>query len=124
MRVLLVHGSPRKINEYLLPDRADELLARLAAAAEADVVCVGHVHVPYHRLVPVPDGAVHYISTGSVGKPKDGDPRACWVELLIGPADEVLRTRVRCPAAPASPTRSSAPSSTASTTTSTLSSTR
>lgn len=89
VRVLLAHGSPRKVNEYLLPDRADALLVRLAAAADADVVCVGHVHVPYHRLVPVPDGTVHYVSTGSVGKPKDGDPRACWIELLIGAADEV-----------------------------------
>jgi predicted phosphodiesterase len=90
VRVLLAHGSPRKINEYLLPNRADALLARLAAAADADVVCVGHVHVPYHRLVPIENGTVHYVSSGSAGKPKDGDPRACWVELLIGDADEVL----------------------------------
>jgi len=90
VRVLLAHGSPRKINEYLLPDRTDKLLARLAAAADADVVCVGHVHLPYHRLVPVENGTVHYVSAGSAGKPKDGDPRAGWVELLIGDADEVL----------------------------------
>ncbi|HEY5549097.1 MAG TPA: metallophosphoesterase family protein [Coriobacteriia bacterium] len=88
-RVLLAHGSPRKINEYLLPDRSDEQLARLAAAAGADVVCVGHIHIPYHRLVPGADGPVHYISSGSVGKPKDGDPRACWVELLVGSAEDV-----------------------------------
>ena len=91
LRVLLAHGSPRRINEYLLPDRTDELLARLAAETGADVVCVGHVHVPYHRVLAGAGGApVHYISAGSVGKPKDGDPRACWVELLIGDADEVL----------------------------------
>jgi len=88
-RILLAHGSPRKINEYLLPDRSDEQLARLAAAAGADVVCVGHIHIPYHRLVPGADGPVHYVSSGSVGKPKDGDPRACWVELLIGRAEDV-----------------------------------
>jgi predicted phosphodiesterase len=89
VRVLLTHGSPRKINEYLLPDRSDEQLARLAAAAEADVVCVGHIHIPYHRTLLGAEGAVHYISSGSVGKPKDGDPRACWVELLIGSAEHV-----------------------------------
>ena len=88
-RILLAHGSPRKINEYLLPDRSDEQLARLAAAAGADVVCVGHIHIPYHRLVPGADGPIHYISSGSVGKPKDGDPRACWVELLVGSAGSV-----------------------------------
>ncbi len=89
VRVLLAHGSPRKNNEYLLPDRSDEQLARLAEAAAADVVCVGHVHVPYHRALAGAHGTVHYVSAGSVGKPKDGDPRACWIELTIGPYDEV-----------------------------------
>ena len=89
VRVLLAHGSPRKINEYLLPDRTDELLARLAHDADVDVVCVGHVHIPYHRTLPGADGVIHYVSSGSVGKPKDGDPRACWAELLIGDAGEV-----------------------------------
>lgn len=89
-RILLAHGSPRKINEYLLPDRQDAQLIRLAEQAGADVVCVGHVHIPYHRSMTAPDGrAVHYVSTGSVGKPKDGDPRACWVEVLLGGRDEM-----------------------------------
>jgi len=90
VRVLLAHGSPRKINEYLLPDRTDEQLARLAGQAKADVVCVGHVHIPYHRAMKDPDGvSVHYISSASVGKPKDGDSRAGWVEVVIGEASEV-----------------------------------
>lgn len=90
VRVLLAHGSPRKVNEYLLPDRADDQLARLAHDAYADVICVGHVHVPYHRsLRGNGSSPVHYVSAGSVGKPKDGDPRACWAELMIGGADEV-----------------------------------
>ena len=85
VRVLLAHGSPRKINEYLLLDREDEQLARLADQAEADVVCVGHVHIPYHRMMTASDSrVVHYVSSGSVGKPKDGDPRAGWAELLLG----------------------------------------
>ncbi len=90
VRVLLAHGSPRKINEYLLLDREDKQLARLADQAEADVVCIGHVHIPYHRNLTAVDGrCVHYVSSGSVGKPKDGDPRAGWVELLLGPEDAV-----------------------------------
>ena len=90
VRVLLAHGSPRKINEYLLLDREDKQLARLADQAEADVVCVGHVHIPYHRTMTAVDGrCVHYVSSGSVGKPKDGDPRAGWVELRTGPEDVV-----------------------------------
>ncbi len=85
-RVLLAHGSPRKINEYLMPDRTDEFLARLADAASADIVCVGHVHLPYRRIVTGRDGrAIHYVSVPSVGKPKDGDARAGWTELLLEP---------------------------------------
>ncbi len=87
VRVLLTHGSPRKINEYLLLDRPDHNLAKLAEIADAEVICLGHVHIPYHRVVELASGRVaHFISSGSVGKPKDGDPRACWVEVLIGPA--------------------------------------
>lgn len=89
-RILLCHGSPRRINEYLMPDRPDDNLAKLADLGRADVVCVGHVHVPYHRVLTAPDGrAVHYVSDGSVGKPKDGDPRACWAGLVLGTEAEV-----------------------------------
>lgn len=94
-RILLAHGSPRRINEYLLPDRTDAQLARLAEDAGADVVCVGHVHIPYHRVLTGVDGsAIHYVSSGSVGKPKDDDPRACWVEVVLGTKAEVNAT---CP---------------------------
>lgn len=89
VRVLLCHGSPRKNNEYLLPDRTDEQLLRLARQAEADVVCVGHTHGAYHRRIDDEGGAVHYLNSGSVGKPKDGDPRAGWLEVAIGTEDEV-----------------------------------
>jgi predicted phosphodiesterase len=95
VRVLLTHGSPRKVNEYLLPDRTDAQLARLADAAEADVVCIGHIHIPYHRVMTAADGrTVHYVSSGSVGKPKDGDPRAGWVEIVLGSEADV---RAACP---------------------------
>jgi len=90
LRVLLAHGSPRKINEYLLPDRTDEQLIRLAEQADADLVCVGHIHVLYHRAMTAADGCrIHYVSSGSVGKPKDGDLRAGWVEVVVSSADEV-----------------------------------
>lgn len=92
-RVLLAHGSPRRNNEYLLPDRSDEQLARLADDAEADVVCIGHIHVPYHRALTAGDGrTVHYVSSGSVGKPKDGDARAGWVELMMGSREPVVES--------------------------------
>ncbi|HSK48453.1 MAG TPA: metallophosphoesterase family protein, partial [Coriobacteriia bacterium] len=92
VRVLLSHGSPRRINEYLMLDRPDWHLARLAEEADADVICFGHVHIPYHRAVRLESGrTAHFVSDGSVGKPKDGDPRACWAEVVIGSAEEVER---------------------------------
>lgn len=78
-RILLVHGSPRRINEYLFEDRPLSSFERLAAGSDADVVVFGHTHVPYIKRV----GGVLFVNAGSVGKPKDGDPRACYVILDV-----------------------------------------
>ena len=77
-RILLVHGSPRKINEYLYEDRPDATMERLLDMAEADVLVCGHTHIPYHRILP---SGRHVVNAGSVGKPKDGNPQACYVVL-------------------------------------------
>ncbi len=74
LRFLLVHGSPRRINEYLYEDRAESSFARIAAGADADVIVCGHTHRPYDKTV----AGVRFINVGSAGKPKDGDPRGCW----------------------------------------------
>jgi putative phosphoesterase len=76
-RVLLVHGSPRKMNEYLFEDRPLSSFQRLAASSDADVIVFGHTHKPYVKDV---DG-VRFVNVGSVGKPKDGDWRACYAML-------------------------------------------
>jgi predicted phosphodiesterase len=78
LRVMLVHGSPRRVNEYLFADRPDRSLERLLDTVEADVMVCGHTHLPYHRVLP---SGRHVVNAGSVGKPKDGDPRACYVTL-------------------------------------------
>ena len=81
-RMLLVHGSPRKMNEYLFEDRPISSFQRLAASSDADVIVFGHTHKPYVKDV----GGVWFINDGSVGKPKDGDPRACYLLLEDGRA--------------------------------------
>lgn len=87
LNVLLVHGSPRKINEYLFEDRDEKSLMRIMEQADADVMCFGHTHQPYHRILPtVATEDNHYrhaVNIGSVGKPKDKDPRGCYVLLHI-----------------------------------------
>src|SRR5687767_10962062 len=78
LHVLLVHGSPRKINEYLFADRPAATLERLLDLANADVLVCGHTHFPYHRILP---SGRHVVNAGSVGKPKDGNPQACYLVL-------------------------------------------
>ena len=78
LRVLLVHGSPRRVNEYLYEDRPAAGLERIMDAAGADVLVCGHTHLPYYRVLT---SGRHVVNAGSVGKPKDGDPRACYVVL-------------------------------------------
>jgi putative phosphoesterase len=76
-RVRLVHGSPRKVNEYLLEDRAASTFERIAQLADCDLLLFGHTHKPWIRQY----GGVLFINCGSVGKPKDGDPRGSFVVL-------------------------------------------
>lgn len=77
--LLLVHGSPRRINEYLFEDRDEKSMLRIMTEANADIMCFGHTHKPYHRII---EGR-HAINIGSVGKPKDGNPQGCYVMLTI-----------------------------------------
>ncbi len=76
-RVLLVHGSPRRINEYLFEDRPVSSFQRLAASSNADIVVFGHTHKPYTKWVD----DVLFVNAGSVGKPKDGNWHACYIIL-------------------------------------------
>lgn len=85
LQLLLVHGSPRRINEYLFEDREEKSLLRILENADADILCFGHTHKPYHRVLPAGDAVAphfrHAVNIGSVGKPKDGDPRGCYALL-------------------------------------------
>ncbi|WP_165234582.1 metallophosphoesterase family protein [Aquisphaera insulae] len=70
---LLVHATPRDpLDEYLLKD--PEVWARRLADTEADIVCVGHSHLQFNLQV----GRTVVLNPGSVGLPRDGDPRAAY----------------------------------------------
>lgn len=80
--IRLLHGNQTLNTVYLTEDRSDDLLASMAGslgAREGDVICFGHTHKPWQRVV----GGVHFVNTGSVGRPKDGDSRAGYVLLLV-----------------------------------------
>lgn len=88
--ILLVHGSPRKINEYVYEDRLPASLEHIARSAEADVLVFGHTHLPYTKEV----AGVLLVNDGSVGKPKDGDARAGYIILEVGEEVKVEFRRV------------------------------
>ena len=87
LNVLFVHGSPRRINEYLFEDRAEKSMVRIMEQADADVMCFGHTHKPYHRILKTENEDQecfrHAINIGSVGKPKDKDNRGGYLILNI-----------------------------------------
>ena len=94
IQMLLVHGSPRKINEYLFEDREEKSMLRIMEQANADILCFGHTHKPYHRILNSGiDGQNHFrhaINIGSVGKPKDSNPQGGYVMLTINDNSSVL----------------------------------
>lgn len=92
-RIVLVHGTPVLNTVYWTEDRTDDFCLRMAAHASlraGDVIAFGHTHLPWHRVV---DG-IHFVNTGSVGRPKDGDPRAGYALLDVGAEVRVVHVRV------------------------------
>lgn len=91
--VILVHGTPTLNTVYWTEDRPDSFCTKMAEQAGArpgDVLCFGHTHKPWHREVE----GIHFVNTGSVGRPKDGDWRAGYVLLDVaegGPRVELVR---------------------------------
>lgn len=90
--ILLAHGSPASISEHLGPDTPDERLHELADISKADIVVIGHSHLPFARKV----NGTWFINTGSVGRPDDGDPRACYA-ILEMTTDRFAVTHFRVP---------------------------
>lgn len=81
----LVHATPRDpLDEYAAGD--PEQWAKRLEQVDADVVCVGHTHVPYVLEI---NGKV-LVNPGSVGLPRDGDPRGAYA-IIEGKKVELKR---------------------------------
>lgn len=93
-KILLVHGSPRKINEYLFENRPQPSLLRLFEHEMADVIICGHTHLPYVKKMA--GEKFMLINSGSAGKPRDGDPRAGYV-MVNFESDRVKAEIIRVP---------------------------
>jgi len=91
-RLILIHGNPVLNTVYWTEERPDAFcmeMSRVLGAKAGDVIAFGHTHLPWHRTV---DG-IHFVNAGSVGRPKDGDPRAGYAIVEFG--DDVTVEFVR-----------------------------
>lgn len=93
-RLILVHGNPVLNTVYWTEDRSDAFCLKMAGqlgAKAGDAVAFGHTHKPWHRTVE----GIHFINTGSVGRPKDGDWRAGYATVgMDGDTVDVAFVRV------------------------------
>jgi predicted phosphodiesterase len=89
-KVTLFHATPSKNNLYWYEDRPEKFFAEMAGKVNADILIYGHTHKPYRKDI---ENKI-FINAGSVGRPKDGDPRACatLIDITAGTVNiEFLR---------------------------------
>jgi predicted phosphodiesterase len=85
----LVHGNQALNTVYVDEDRSDDFLGKMAGSLGArggDVIAFGHTHKPWHRVV----GGIHFVNTGSVGRPKDGDWRSGYATMEFIAAEPTI----------------------------------
>lgn len=87
LSLIMVHGSPKEIDEYLYPDSKEVI--ELSKSISEDIIISGHTHVPYHIV----KNNKHFINPGSVGKPKDRRYEATYMILDI--TDKIMSTIIQ-----------------------------
>jgi predicted phosphodiesterase len=81
--LVLVHGTPTLNTVYWTEDRPDSFCLQMASIAglrSGDMIAFGHTHLPWHREME----GIHFVNTGTVGRPKDGDWRAGYTIVELG----------------------------------------
>ncbi len=89
-KVTIFHASPKKNNLYWYEDRPEKFFREMAQKVDADILIYGHTHNSYRKDI----GGKIFINAGSVGKPKDGDTRACVTPVEIA-GEEVKNEFIR-----------------------------
>ncbi len=84
VKFLLVHGSPRKNNEDILPDTPIEEIEKMLANVDADVVLCGHTHIPCGFQT---ESKKTVVNDGSIGRPffipQGGTVKACYLTIEV-----------------------------------------
>ncbi|MCS6915882.1 MAG: metallophosphoesterase family protein [Myxococcales bacterium] len=81
-RVLMAHGSPRRVNEFLWESTSpDAFLRRLLRDHQADVLLVSHSGLPWQRRLPGEQGGL-VVNVGAIGRPANDGRTEVWYALL------------------------------------------
>ena len=80
VKILLVHGSPRANNENIFPEMDLEKVEEMLKDVDADLIFCGHTHQPCGYQTNTKQTVVN---VGSVGRPLNENPRACYLLLEI-----------------------------------------
>jgi putative phosphoesterase len=87
----LCHASPQgDLYRYLRPSTSEDVWQSEVAGINADLILTGHTHLPMIKRV----GKITVVNPGSVGQPRDGDPRASYALWVDG---EITLRRVAYP---------------------------
>ena len=76
VKILMVHGSPRRNNEDIMPDTPLDKVEEMIKDTDADLILCGHTHIPCGFQTTTEQTVVN---DGSVGRPFTDNPEACYV---------------------------------------------
>jgi diadenosine tetraphosphatase ApaH/serine/threonine PP2A family protein phosphatase len=86
-RVLMAHGSPRKVNEFLWESTSsDAFLARLLTEQACDALFVTHTGIPWQRRLA--DGRL-VVNVGAIGRPANDGRTDVWYAMVTERSDGV-----------------------------------
>lgn len=96
LSILLVHGSPASNEEYIYEDHDPEKMKEFFSKYEADLIVGGHTHLSFIRTFSGQglEKSKMWINTGSVGRTKEGDGKASYLQLIL---DKETSTMIQSP---------------------------
>jgi len=95
LKIFVCHGSPRSLlDEYVYPEATDQLFKSFLEETSANLVVLGHTHIPFIKRI---DNSKYVVNPGSVGQPRDQNPMASYMILEIqrGNRFSIYHRRVR-----------------------------
>ena len=95
--ILLVHGSPNAINEYIFEERPEDEIVEMMETSKVEILCFCHTHKPFHKVLNANSNGIlkykHAINIGSVGKPKDNNTEGCYAVLEFNNNTTLLKEK-------------------------------